>query len=53
MSGEQNRANNSGVLNVCGPYASRDEITTALKETLEQVQDGKLNEEYVNLIWGR
>ncbi|BEI83055.1 hypothetical protein CcaverHIS002_0309230 [Cutaneotrichosporon cavernicola] len=26
--------NKNGVLNVCGPYASRDEITTAVRDTL-------------------
>lgn len=37
--------NTKGVLNVCGPYASRDEITTAVKETLEEVQHRKLQGE--------
>ncbi|CAK9780822.1 Undecaprenyl diphosphate synthase [Cutaneotrichosporon oleaginosum] len=27
-------SNRNGVLNVCGPYASRDEITTAVRDTL-------------------
>lgn len=33
---------NSGVLNVCSPYTSRDEITTALRDTVQEVYDGSL-----------
>ena len=32
----------SGVLNVCSPYTSRDEITTALRDTVQEVYDGSL-----------
>lgn len=35
--------NTKGVLNVCGPYASRDEITTAVRETLREVEDNGEN----------
>lgn len=30
--------NTRGVLNVCGPYASRDEITDAVRETVREVE---------------
>lgn len=32
----------SGVLNVCCPYASRDEITTAMKESVRRAYEGEL-----------
>lgn len=34
--------NTKGVLNVCGPYGSRDEITTAVKDVVGLVQSGDL-----------
>lgn len=34
----------NGVLNVCGPYASRDEMTTAVKGAVEDVKAGVLDE---------
>ena len=33
----------SAVLNVCCPYTSRDEITTAIKRTMAQVENGTLS----------
>jgi ditrans,polycis-polyprenyl diphosphate synthase len=34
--------NTNGVLNVCGPYASRDEMTSAVKDVVGMVQGGEL-----------
>ena len=39
----------SGVLNVCSPYTSRDEITTALRDTVQEVYDGSLPLRFVYL----
>ncbi|KAL7423066.1 cis-prenyltransferase [Cryptotrichosporon argae] len=40
---EKTRHNVGGVLNVCGPYTSRDEITTAVRDTLEAIDGGALD----------
>jgi ditrans,polycis-polyprenyl diphosphate synthase len=32
----------SGVLNVCSPYTARDETTTAIRESVQEVYDGSL-----------
>lgn len=34
--------NTRGVLNVCGPYASRDEMTSSVKDVIGLVQGGEL-----------
>ncbi|WVQ83107.1 di-trans,poly-cis-decaprenylcistransferase [Cryptococcus sp. DSM 104549] len=39
---EMTAGNKNGVLNVCCPYASRDEITTAMKKTVQKVYDGEI-----------
>ncbi|KAI8991552.1 di-trans,poly-cis-decaprenylcistransferase [Mycotypha africana] len=39
---EQTRKYKKRIFNVCCPYGSRDEMTTALKETIELVKEGKL-----------
>lgn len=36
------QGNKNGVLNVCCPYASRDEITTAMKESVQRAYEGDL-----------
>ncbi|WWD18517.1 di-trans,poly-cis-decaprenylcistransferase [Kwoniella shandongensis] len=33
----------NGVLNVCCPYTSRDEITTAMKSTVQDIRDGQIS----------
>ncbi|WVF68934.1 di-trans,poly-cis-decaprenylcistransferase [Kwoniella sp. CBS 6097] len=40
---EMTKHHKNGVLNVCGPYASRDEITTAMRETVQAVYDGQIS----------
>lgn len=37
----------SAVLNVCCPYTSRDEVTTAVQQTVRDVESGKLCALYV------
>lgn len=37
--------NTRGVLNVCGPYASRDEIAQAVRESLREVEESGENPE--------
>ncbi|WVR06398.1 di-trans,poly-cis-decaprenylcistransferase [Kwoniella sp. DSM 27419] len=39
---EMTRYHKNGVLNVCGPYASRDEITTAIKTAIGDIHRGQL-----------
>ena len=39
----------SGVLNVCSPYTARDETTTAIKNSVQEVYDGSLPLRYVHL----
>ncbi|WVQ96451.1 di-trans,poly-cis-decaprenylcistransferase [Kwoniella sp. CBS 9459] len=39
---EMTKHHKNGVLNVCGPYASRDEIASAMRDTVQAVHDGKL-----------
>lgn len=34
------------IFNVCCPYGSRDEMTTAIKDTIELVKQGKITAEY-------
>ena len=38
----------SGVLNVCSPYTARDETTTAIRHTVQEVYDGSLPLRYVS-----
>ena len=33
----------SGVLNVCAPYTSRDEITASVRDTVQKIYDGRLH----------
>jgi ditrans,polycis-polyprenyl diphosphate synthase len=40
---------NSGVLNVCSPYTARDETTTAIRNSVQEVYDGSLPLRYVSL----
>lgn len=40
----------SGVLNVCSPYTSRDETTTAIRDTVQEVYDGTLPLRWVGLL---
>jgi len=35
------------ILKICFAYTSRYEITNAIKEVVKDVQEGKLNSEYV------
>jgi ditrans,polycis-polyprenyl diphosphate synthase len=37
----------SGVLNVCSPYTARDETTTAIRNSVQEVYDGSLPLRYV------
>jgi ditrans,polycis-polyprenyl diphosphate synthase len=37
----------SGVLNVCSPYTARDETTTAIRSSVQEVYDGSLPLRYV------
>ena len=37
----------SGVLNVCSPYTARDETTTAIRNSVQEVYDGSLPLGYV------
>ncbi|KAI7898430.1 di-trans,poly-cis-decaprenylcistransferase [Cokeromyces recurvatus] len=39
---EQTKKNKKRIFNVCCPYTSRDEITTAIKDTIELVKHGKI-----------
>jgi hypothetical protein len=39
----------SGVLNVCSPYTARDETTTAIRKSVQEVYDGSLPLRYVHL----
>ena len=38
----------SGVLNVCSPYTARDETTTAIRNSVQEVYDGSLPLRYVH-----
>ncbi|KAI8064465.1 di-trans,poly-cis-decaprenylcistransferase [Gongronella butleri] len=40
---EKTKENNSRVLNICCPYTSRDEMTSAIRANLEQVDQGTLS----------
>ncbi|KAI9470114.1 MAG: di-trans,poly-cis-decaprenylcistransferase [Benjaminiella poitrasii] len=39
---EQTKKNKKRIFNVCCPYTSRDEMTTAIKSTIDLVKQGKL-----------
>ncbi|GAN08159.1 di-trans-poly-cis-decaprenylcistransferase [Mucor ambiguus] len=39
---EQTKKNKKRIFNVCCPYTSRDEMTTAIKDTIELVKQGKI-----------
>ena len=57
MSRERKRVPNAhprGVLNVCCPYSSRDEITHAVEDVLSEVTDGDLRaSSVVSQTWYR
>ncbi|KAI8636101.1 di-trans,poly-cis-decaprenylcistransferase [Parasitella parasitica] len=40
---EQTKKNKRRIFNVCCPYTSRDEMTTAIKDTIELVKQGKMS----------
>jgi len=40
----------SGVLNVCSPYTARDETTTAIRNSVQEVYDGSVPLRYVHLL---
>ncbi|KAI8075918.1 di-trans,poly-cis-decaprenylcistransferase [Gilbertella persicaria] len=42
---EQTKKNKKRIFNVCCPYTSRDEMTTAIKNTIEEVNQGHLRAE--------
>jgi hypothetical protein len=56
MDGEQTKMDqeawlmDSGVLNVCSPYTARDETTTAIRNSVQEVYDGSLPLRYVPLL---
>lgn len=37
------KRNRGGVLNVCAPYTSHEEITTSVRDTVQDVYNGRLN----------
>ncbi|KAL0091392.1 di-trans,poly-cis-decaprenylcistransferase [Phycomyces blakesleeanus] len=45
---ENTKNNKKRIFNICCPYTSRDEMTTAIKETVQLVQDNKINLEDIN-----
>lgn len=42
------KSNTRAILNICFPYTSRDEITTAIREIVNKSKDGKLDLEKID-----
>ncbi|CAO3659095.1 unnamed protein product [Rhizopus microsporus] len=45
---EETKHHKGRILNICCPYTSRDEMTTAIKETVQSVKEGRLSIEQID-----
>ncbi|WWC88724.1 di-trans,poly-cis-decaprenylcistransferase [Kwoniella dendrophila CBS 6074] len=44
---EMTAGHTNGVLNVCSPYSSRDEITTSIKDSIKSINNGELTKDEI------